>query len=148
MRYHLTSQPLNCEANMRVTHSLVSIRCKTACRACSKHDIYEPEALATTLNGRASQQQAVAYACTQQQESAARGSASSSSSNSSSNYGSNSRRQLMVHSTLAPLLVQFVIGSDDATTVVNSVLSAYGEPDSVALQRWLAGKSFFLNCRE
>lgn len=41
---------------------------------------------------------------------------------------STSRRQLTLHSSLAPLLVPLVIGSDDATTIVNSVLSAYGLP--------------------
>jgi hypothetical protein len=59
-------------------------------------------------------------------------SGTSSSSSSSScradkrDQGDN-RRQLLLHSTLAPFLVQLVLGSDDATTIVNSVLSAYGE---------------------
>jgi hypothetical protein len=33
----------------------------------------------------------------------------------------------VLNSTLASFLVQLVLGSDDATTIVNSVLSAYGE---------------------
>lgn len=41
---------------------------------------------------------------------------------------SSSRRELLLHSSLTPLLVQLLIGSDDATTIVNSVLSAYGLP--------------------
>ncbi len=40
------------------------------------------------------------------------------------------RRRLVLRCTLAPLLLPplIVIGTDDATTVVNSVLSAYGLP--------------------
>jgi hypothetical protein len=55
---------------------------------------------------------------------------SSSSSSSDSNTRSTARRQLLLRSSLAPFLVPLVLGSDDATTIVNSVLSAYGEQSS------------------
>ncbi|KAI8475652.1 MAG: hypothetical protein J3K34DRAFT_404001 [Monoraphidium minutum] len=38
------------------------------------------------------------------------------------------RRALLLRGSLAPLAVQLTIGSDDTTTIVNSVLSAYGLP--------------------
>jgi hypothetical protein len=59
---------------------------------------------------------------------------SSSSSSSNSRGPSTARRQLLLRSTLAPFLVPLVLGSDDATTIVNSVLSAYGEQSSSSVE--------------
>lgn len=43
-------------------------------------------------------------------------------------HSTTGRRELLLHSSLAPLLIPLLLGSDDATTIVNSVLSAYGLP--------------------
>jgi hypothetical protein len=48
-------------------------------------------------------------------------------SSSSSSSSSSSRRGLLLRSTLLPLPL-LLVGSDDATTIVNSILSGYGLP--------------------
>lgn len=48
------------------------------------------------------------------------------SSNSNTQHSKQGRRVLVLHSTLMPTLL--LLGSDDATTIVNSILSGYGLP--------------------
>jgi hypothetical protein len=62
-----------------------------------------------------------------QHSSSAQATTANSSSSSDNTAHSTARRQLLLRSTVAPFLVPLVLGSDDATTIVNSVLSAYGE---------------------
>jgi hypothetical protein len=51
-----------------------------------------------------------------------------STSGSGGDSQGSSRRRVLLRGSLAPLLVQLVVGSDDATTIINSVLSGYGLP--------------------
>lgn len=53
-----------------------------------------------------------------------------------------SRRAVVLQSVAAPALVQLMIGSDDPTTIINSVLSGYGLPTLKASSGYKAFDEF------